>query len=60
MVTTTTITITQKGKRQPSYTFSTTRRLSEEQVHDIVVNDGLIGLDPTKCEVNVFFNTSES
>lgn len=60
MVTTTTITITQKGKRHPSYTFSTTRRLSEEQVHDIVVNDGLIGLDPAKCDVQVFFQTKES
>lgn len=60
MVTTTTITITQKGKRQPSYKFSTNRRLNEEQVHDIVVNDGLIGLDPAKCEVNVFFDTKES
>lgn len=60
MVTTTTITITQKGKRHPSYTFSTNRRLNEEQVHDIVVNDGLIGLDPAKCDVQVFFNTKES
>lgn len=60
MVTTTTITIMQKGKRHPSYTFSTNRRLNEDQVHDIVVNDGLIGLDPAKCEVNVFFQTKES
>lgn len=60
MVTTTTITITQKGKRHPSYTFSTNRRLNEEQVHDIVVNDGLIGLDPAKCDVQVFFQTKES
>lgn len=60
MVTTTTITITQKGKRHPSYTFSTNRRLDEEQVHDIVVNDGLIGLDPAKCDVQVFFQTKES
>ncbi len=60
MVTTTTITITQKGKRQPSYTFSTNRRLNEEQVHDIVQNDGLIGLDPAKVEVNVFFETKAS
>lgn len=60
MVTTTTITITQKGKRQPSYTFKANRRLNEEEVHDIVQKDGLIGLDPTKCEVNVFFNTKES
>jgi len=60
MVTTTTITITQKGKRQPSYTFSTTRRLSEDQVHDIVVNDGLIGLDPATCEVNVFYQTKDN
>lgn len=60
MVTTTTITITQKGKRHPSYTFSTNRRLNEEQVHDIVVNDGLIGLDPAKCDVQVFSQTKES
>lgn len=60
MVTTTTITITQKGKHHPSYTFSTNRRLDEEQVHDIVVNDGLIGLDPAKCDVQVFFQTKES
>lgn len=59
MVTTTTITITQKGKRHPSYTFSTNRRLNEEQVHDIVQKDGLIGLDPAKCNVNVFFNTTD-
>lgn len=60
MVTTTTITITQKGKRQPSYTFSTNRRLNEDQVHDIVQNDGLIGLDPAKVDVHVFFETKES
>lgn len=59
-ITTTTITITQNGKRHPSYTFSTTRRLSEEQVHDIVQNDGLIGLDPDKCDVQVFFETKAS
>lgn len=60
MVTTTTITITQKGKRHPSYTFSTNRRLNEEQVHDIVVNDGLIGLDPAKCDIHIFYQTKDN
>lgn len=60
MVTTTTITITQKGKRHPSYTFSTNRRLDEEQVHDIVVNDGLIGLDPAKCDIHIFYQTKDN
>lgn len=55
---TTTITITQKGKRNPSYTYSINRRLDEEQVHDIVKNDGMIGLDPKKCKVDVFFKIS--
>lgn len=60
MVTTTTITITQKGKRHPSYKYYTDRRLNEDQVHDIVQNDGLIGLDPDKCDVQVFFETKAS
>lgn len=58
MVTTTTITITQNGTF--AYRHESNRRLTEDEVHDIVVNDGLIGLDPTKCEVNVFFQTKES
>lgn len=58
MVTTTTITILHNGKF--SYRYEANRRLTEDEVHDIVVNDGFIGLDPTKCEVNVFFNTKES
>ena len=58
MVTTTTITITQNGTF--AYRHESNRRLTEDEVHDIVVNDGLIGPDPTKCEVNVFFQTKES
>ena len=58
MVTYTTITITQNGKR--SYLHQSNRRLNEDEIHDIVENDGLIGLDPSKCEVNVFFQTKES
>lgn len=60
MTTYTTITITQKGKTHPTFTFSRNRRMTEEEIHDIVVSDGLIGLDPDKCEVNVFFDTKES
>lgn len=58
MVTYTTITITQNGKF--SYRHQSNRRLTEEEVHDIVENDGMIGLDPSKCEVNVFFDYKEN
>jgi hypothetical protein len=58
MVTTTTITITQNGTF--AYQHESNRRLTEDEVHDIVVNDGLIGLDPAKCDVQVFFQTKES
>lgn len=60
MVTTTTITVTVKGQKHPGYTFKTDRRLNEDEVHEIVQNDALIGYDPAKVEVNVFFETKAS
>lgn len=60
MTTYTTITITQKGKTHPTFTFGRNRRMTEEEIHDIVVSDGLIGLDPNNVDVHVFFETKES
>lgn len=60
MVTTTTIAVTVKGQQRPGYTFKTDRRLNEDEVHDIVQNDALIGYDPEKVDIHIFFETKSS
>lgn len=60
MVTTTTITVTVKGNRHPGYIRTVYRRLTEDEVHEIVQNDALIGYDPAKVDVHIFFETKAS
>lgn len=61
MVTYTTITISHKGEQKPFYSTGTNRRLSEDEIHEIVVRDSSTWLyDLDDIEVNVFFNTKES
>lgn len=56
----TTITITQRGKKRPSYTYAEERRITEEEVHKIVTEDGMIGLDPEKCDVQIFYDLTKN
>lgn len=52
----TTISITLEGKDTPFFTAGSSRRLTEDEIHEIVTNEGLIGLDPTKCKVEIIHN----
>lgn len=47
----TTITITLAGK--PCFKHSTNRRMTEEEIHEVVL-EGLIGIDEAKAEINIF------
>lgn len=52
----TTISITLEGKDTPFFTAGSSRRLTEEEIHEIVMNEGVVGLDPDKCKVEIYHN----